>query len=439
MQVCDFSQFPRPAAWRDAAGLTARLLAFFALALAVCPDAPGEYVGYGLDVWSPVDTKYANSDAIWALAQRGDTVYLGGDFDYMGPDTGYGAVFDFDTGQVQPPFPRLDDEVYGCCGDGHGGRFVAGEFTWANCAFRQGLAHIQAGEALDTGWAPELFPGESAGWMLGPVAADANAVYVFARRKYSPDASVCAVDRLDGSRILWRASIEGRVTALDASVTLGRVYIAGDFTTVGGSAQPYLAALDAGDGALADWHPAPDAVAELLCVYEETVFVSGAFTAVGGESRGFLAALDGASGAATAWDPQADGAITAMTLGDGALYVAGAFEQIGGEYRTGLAALDLTTARARPFHATPGRYPNAELFAMAVHGDTLYLGGRFSSIVDANYYRWEQPLPWPRWTPPRAWPGRISCPWWKRRSILSTLRAAGSMSRAISRKPAGYT
>ena len=127
-----------------------RLLAFLALALSVCTNALGEYIGYNLDVWSPVDRRMdRDQSVIRAMALRGDTVYIGGTFNYIGPDTGHGAVFDFDTGQLQPPFPRLDGEVYGVCGDGHGGRFVAGAFTQAGCAFRQGLAHIQAGGAID--------------------------------------------------------------------------------------------------------------------------------------------------------------------------------------------------------------------------------------------------------------------------------------------------
>src|SRR3954468_12839746 len=79
-----------------------------------------------------------------AIVAAGDRVYLGGGFDYVGPDTGYGVSLSTSTGGRLQRFPRVNGEVDAVIGDGRGGWFIAGSFTHVGRLARTCLAHIRA-------------------------------------------------------------------------------------------------------------------------------------------------------------------------------------------------------------------------------------------------------------------------------------------------------
>src|SRR4051812_21340252 len=63
------------------------------------------------------------------LARAGDTVYLGGAFDYVGPQTGSGVLLDATSGERSAAaFPTFTGEIRAVAADGLGGWYVAGAF-----------------------------------------------------------------------------------------------------------------------------------------------------------------------------------------------------------------------------------------------------------------------------------------------------------------------
>ena len=133
----------------------------------------------------------------------------------------------------------------------------------------------------------------------------------------------------------------------------------------------------------------------------DKVFVAGEFVGMvppgGGPAfnRPYLVALDVNTGAPIeGWDAQVggpgivpdgieDAVLALQPSADGKrLYVGGRFTSIGGGPAKRLAALDVETGRLDPTFQSPG--PNSSVRAMALHGDTLFIGGSFEHVGDAG-------------------------------------------------------
>ena|SRR2546426_451569 len=71
------------------------------------------------NVWS------ANG-SVSAIVTVGNTIYLGGDFTTVGPNTGHFVGIDVGTGTSQPGWPRVNGVVECSAADGAGGRYIGG-------------------------------------------------------------------------------------------------------------------------------------------------------------------------------------------------------------------------------------------------------------------------------------------------------------------------
>src|SRR5438552_1624618 len=107
----------RPQAWasRLAPGIPTIAIA---LVLSVQPAA-AQVVDVNL--WVPNGTVYA-------VVLSGNTIYIGGNFTFVGPATGGGVPLSAATGSLLRPFPNVDGSVYAVVPDGQGGWYVGGSF-----------------------------------------------------------------------------------------------------------------------------------------------------------------------------------------------------------------------------------------------------------------------------------------------------------------------
>lgn len=114
----------------------------------------------------------------------------------------------------------------------------------------------------------------------------------------------------------------------------------------------------------------------------DTTYIGGTFASVGQQPRANVAAI-GADGKLDAdFNPGVNGKVMAVAVStDGAtVYLGGTFTDAGGAARANLAAVDADTGQAvATWQAdTAGMAPNVT--SLAVHGDRLYVGGRFTGI-----------------------------------------------------------
>jgi hypothetical protein len=131
--------------------------------------------------------------------------------------------------------------------------------------------------------------------------------------------------------------VKGRVRGL--AVDGSRLYVGGDFTSIGGTARPKLAAVDTLTGALLDWTPPP--------------LGSGRYV--------------GHTGIPT--PNESAGNVYAVATIGGSVFAAGNFLNLGGE--GGLVSLDATTGAV----AGPQYRPGRPIFSLATSGGTLFAAG----------------------------------------------------------------
>lgn len=367
-----------------AAGLACLLVA--TPGVAQITNAPRE------DFWVP-------DGQINTMVVTNGVAYVGGDFRYVGPDSGGGVGLDLTTGNPVANLPRVEGAVYAVAADGGGGRYIGGLFSMVGGVQRKNLAHILADGSVDTQWHPDAggfgVNGELEG--VHALAVSDNLVYVgglFTSISGAARNNLAAVDAVTGSAAPWNPSPNDDVLCLDVVREVGVVVAGGKFTFIGGQTRSYLAAVfTGGTGAATTWTPAPNNVVLATARLGETLYVAGAFTGIGQFSRSGIAAVDVYTGFATDWAPQADAAVQALAVtcgngcaGDGSVcstvFAAGGFTSIGGLSRTYVAALDPISGAALGWDANISLEISflGGVSALLAQGDTIYFGGRFSTV-----------------------------------------------------------
>ncbi|MCX7013312.1 MAG: hypothetical protein NTW86_12290 [Candidatus Sumerlaeota bacterium] len=380
----------------------------------------------------PRETAWAPDMRIWAIAKTPTTIYIGGDFEHVGPTTGAGVPIDATTGSPVASYPRVENAVRTCVADGSGGWYIGGIFARVGGMERKNLAHILSNGSVDPSWKP------NADSSVLTIAIHGSTVYVggfFARIDGQIRRGIAALDAATGAVLPWDPapkawddfgprslseaignafSLQGPVLsdrrdhdpvvfALAVSDDGGTVYVGGDIKRIGGQARDGTAALDAATAAATPWNPKlegvrlgssprQDCFIHAFAVSGSTIYVGGHFKKIGGQPRNGIGALDAnGSGAVLAWNPNPStflpgglGGIRAIAVSRTTVYVGGCFTDIGGQRRINLAALDAATGLATAWDpSVTGGYailsiPSVQ--ALAVSGSTVYVGGTFTSI-----------------------------------------------------------
>ena len=172
----------------------------------------------------------------------GDTLFVGGGFDYVGPPTGPFATVDTVDGLDLTPWLGTDAESVSATADGAGG------------------------------------------WYVGVRA-----------RPFVPTYLVRHV-RADGSNDPAFRGVPFTAYYFGLVYSGGRLYVHGGFASVDGTSRNGLVTLDPATGALLPWDPGINGAVIRIAADGGTLFLSGDFTSVDGQRRDGMAALDGATG-----------------------------------------------------------------------------------------------------------------------------------------------
>ena len=347
--------------------------------------------GSGLaTAWNP-NAGGGSSDGspVLALAVSGSTVYAGGLFTSIGGQTRDDlAALSAGSGLATTWNPAADGTVDALAVSGSI-VYAGGTFSTVGGQARTGIAALSAGNGLTTAWDPDANAGTSTNASVNALAVAGSTVYVggdFTSIGGQDRSGIAALDAA-GAVTGWNPDAlyddyQGDVVAL--AVSGSTVYAGGDFSSIGGQSRNDLAALSASSGLATAWDPEPSstgyATVNALAVSGSTVYAGGLFTSIGGQARTYLAALDAGSGLATAWDPDAGGNISTLAVSGSTVYAGGYFNSIGGQNRTDLAALDATSGLATSWNPSPDRAVDD----VVVSGSTVYAAGYFTSIGGQN-------------------------------------------------------
>jgi hypothetical protein len=342
--------------------------------------------------WNPKAGFSGGPGTVRALAMIGDTVYVGGNFGSIGGQYRYnagavsvttGAATSWDPWASGFPDNRYDGSPYvNALVPGRGTMYVGGHFAWIKGQPRGGLAEVDLLAGEPTAWNPR--PRLNPGWEdyaphVNSLLVSDRSVYACGNWSFMGDSArqcIAEVDRVSGLPTAWNphANSVVDVLAMDGDV----VFAGGRFEFMGDWHRRHnLAAFDATTGRLKDWNPNPDGLIVYdVAVHEDRVYVAGDFWTVGGAMRGAIAAVDTVTGAALDWTADMNQVPERLKIAGGRLYVAGAFSSVGGLPRVGLASFDLATGRLTDW--APGT--NHAVHDVAIEGNTVYVGGWFDLI-----------------------------------------------------------
>ena len=207
--------------------------------------------------------------------------------------------------------------------------------------------------------------------------------------RWTAQPHVAAFDVTTGEPLAWNPEVNGRVRVLELSADGATLYVAGDFTEIGGKPQATVAAVDAVTGVLREDF-APDVKGKVRSVLAtpDRLYIGGAFAAVDDEPRTLIAALEPTSGVLVpGWAPRIEyptrsdiANVITMSLAGETLYVGGTFRMVEGEHRNAAAALSIADGSLLPWN--PRLLSRAEdletqVYDIAIDGDHIYLCGDY--------------------------------------------------------------
>jgi len=320
------------------------------------------------EVGARPDQLVTNGPVLAITHDANGVTYLGGSFTRVGVHTGYGVPVDVTTGD-SGAYPLVGGVVNVAISDGAGGYYIGGDFTNVDGQTRNRLAHILANGTLDA-WDPD------ANGSVYALLLSGNTVYVggeFTAIDGEARNYLAAIGT-DGTLGSWDPDAGGSVYALAGDGDT--VYVGGSFGTVGGEARGNLAAIGT-DGVLSTtWTPSTNNTVVALAVSDNVVYAGGGFYQVDGQQHNKIAAI-GTDGTLSSWDPVLNdnlgGQVNAIAISGTTIYIGGTFMSIGAgnEARNGLAAVDAdgTIGSWAPL------FNNLGVNVLEVSGDTVYVGG----------------------------------------------------------------
>lgn len=253
---------------------------------------------------------------------------------------------------------------------------------------RSTLGAVDALTALATAWQP------AASSEVFTLAAGNG--YVYAGGSFGdlgglrPRTNLAAIDLVSGDLLPWapvanNPSIVSTVRSME--FVSGTLYLGGDFSGVNGTPRQGLVAVDATTGVvLSAWNPVVDGSVVAMLPMGSLLYVGGFFNTVSGTSRAHLAALDLATGALSSWDPGANSLVWALATDGTHVFAGGNFSVMGGLAHSCVASLDPVTGAVLPWTVAingtfkfGGQFVPPVVYALAVQGNQLFLGGSFKS------------------------------------------------------------
>ncbi len=337
----------------------------------------------------------------------GDTLFLGGTFDYIGPPTGAFATTDTGDGTsiITPP-PVVRDSV-GAASDGASGWFIgSARYTMPK------VLHVRADGSLDTDFVSPVFAGNTLGGTIRGVMISGGRLYVFGdflAVNGVPRRGIVVLDPASGAVLPWDAQLDssnsffaGVTYVAHGAVDGNLLYIVGYFTTVAGQTRQGMAVLDGSTGALlpatfastsgsnvfrlsaaggrvyasGGCNPTPT-TSSTVCAYDSDgtalpgwersgseyfgpilatptrIYIAGTLLFPGfGNAETRVRGFDPVTGAPDGWATArisdltfaGYGSVGTMASGSGQVFISGGFGMVGGVRRYYYAAFDTTSA-----------------------------------------------------------------------------------------------
>jgi hypothetical protein len=344
------------------------------------------------------------NNAVRALVVAGSDLYVGGEFSQTGDGavTGLGNIARYDTAAGTwhaLPNQGLNDVVYALA--------VVGDDLYAGGEFSQtgdgttltDLGHIARYDTVADEWHTLANKGLD-GWAIFALAVVGSDLYVGGQFSQTGDGTTLTnlgrIARYDTVAGTWHAlPNQGLSSIVWALAVMGSdLYVGGDFVQTGdGTTLTNLGRIARYDTAGGAWYALPkeglnDSVFG-LAVLGSDLYVGGRFTATGDGTVTSLGNIAHYDTTGATWYPLPNGGLNdrvwaLAVLGDD-LYVGGTFGETGdGTTLTDLGRIARYDLTSGTWHALPNEGLGSWVEALAVLGNDLYVGGSFTQAGDGT-------------------------------------------------------
>lgn len=336
----------------------------------------------------PARATWVPNAAVYAVAVRGDHVYLGGAFTSLrdartGETVGRTrlARISLSTGELDRSWTATaNGTVRAMTVSTDGSRlFVGGEFSSVNSQARGRIAAVTSSTGgLVTGWAA------SANNTVRAMVVHNGSLYVagfFTAINGVTRPRAAAVSEASGAVTSFNPRADSPVWALTPSPDGASMLLGGRFTRIGDAPRTYLASVDAASGAVTGWAPPPACTSTTQPCFVLDLAVRGGrvFAAIAGPG-GRVTAFDAASGAIR-WHARGDGDVQAVAVDDRLVYAGGHYgPTFGGATRYNLAAVDQVTGVLDPQFAPSVSTLYPGVWDLVTTPSHLVAGGGFTNI-----------------------------------------------------------
>ena len=339
--------------------------------------------------WNP---NVNNTVRALALDTVNGLIYAGGDFTTVNGATTRNrlAALSTSTATASAWNPNMNNLVYALAFDPAGGLvYASGSFTTVNGATtRNRLAALSTSTATATAWNPNMNN------LVYALAFDPAGGLVYASGSFTTVNGATTRNRLaaiataTGTATAWDPNANNITQSIALDAANGLLYAGGDFTTVNGATtRNRLAALSTSTATATSWNPNVASTVNALALDAGNGFVyaTGAFTTVGGLTRNRIAAVSSSTGLPSEWNPNLNNTGRALALGGGQVVAGGDFNLSGPRERGGWLTLGLAPANQALTYKTGVRSVTgataANVYAAAISGTTLFVGGDFTAAV----------------------------------------------------------
>lgn len=283
--------------------------------------------------WAP-----SVDDNINTMALSENALYVGGSLTMIGGQSrnNVGAI-NINSGMVTSWNPNADDAVRTIMIK-DSIIYIGGLFTSIDGQNRNYLAAVDDSIGSATSWAPNP-NGEI--WTL---ANSGDQLYVggdFSTIGGQNRNNIARFTIKTGQIESWNPNADDRVFAF--AISDSTIYVGGIFSTIGGQNRNRIAELDTSTGMVSSWNPnisnALNHFIRSISILNTTVYVAGDFTSVGGQDRNQMAVIDMVTGTPESWNPDLTnraGFRPIIVACDTAIYVGGTFEVFSPGIITGI-------------------------------------------------------------------------------------------------------
>ena len=339
--------------------------------------APAEGIG------DPLATLPAVNGAINAMVRVGNILYIGGAFtDVGGEARNRLAAVDLTDGSVTSWNPDANNNVFALEYQ-DGWIYVGGQFTNIAGNTRNRAAALTPDGTL-TGWNP------NANGNVRAIEFKGDTVFLGGQFTNiggsTANRRVAAVNKTTGARYPGLAMdiAAGNVRALSVDKNSNTLFIGGNITAINGSARGYVGAVNTQDGTLLAFNPNLDNQVFDLAVRGGRLYIAGQFTNIGGDANfARLAAVDAASGMIeNGFDPNVtNNRVNAIAFDDDLLMLGGTFTNVNGSTRQRFAVVDANTGALNAFV----RNVNNAVNDLDLKACDVIIGGAFTNAGTRLY------------------------------------------------------